>query len=205
MYNYMSNDGGYGDGSVGVNIDQFGVIAYNILDSFYYGIYSRGAYNLKIYNNLIKGSVRAIDNYTNATYVIYVRNNVFWNISQYYIYSHTTNNPSMDYNIYDATSTGADWILDGYTFINFSTFQAAGYEAHGYDGTPEMGSDYRPTNEGNLMDVGQDVSITKDYIGSPVPDGVAPDLGIYEYQHTITPPAVEVEGQQKRRIVFITL
>jgi hypothetical protein len=52
--------------------------------------------------------------------------------------------------------------------------------------SPEGPSDFRLLSTSPMIDAGEDVGISRDYVGNPVPCGRAPDIGAYEFTGVTT-------------------
>ena len=94
-----------------------------------------------------------------------------------------------DYNdIFSPTGQILTFRVAGNTYASYSAYQVAGYEAHGKNADPLFvnyaGGNYQLSATSTLIDAGTSLGFTSDYAGATVPQGLAPDIGAYEYDST---------------------
>jgi hypothetical protein len=85
----------------------------------------------------------------------------------------------------NATDHVGHWSGTDYTFADWKT--NSGQDAHSISADPlfanaggTTAADYKITTGSPCQDAGTDVSLTEDYFGTTVPQGVAPDIGFHE-------------------------
>lgn len=92
----------------------------------------------------------------------------------------------IDHNIYEDRGTEAMLALDGVTYHDLASWQAAtGLDAGSLTADPlwvnPEGGDFQLQAGSPAIDAGTDVGLASDYEGFPVPQGGAPDIGALEY------------------------
>lgn len=136
-------------------------------------VYANSVMNLTMKNNIIYTTGFNIQVLRVATTATYAGDyNLFWN--------------SGNYNFINYKGTI-------YTRGNFATYQTASdQDTHSLVADPlfanAAGNDFTLQASSLAINAGTDVSLTSDYLGTVVPQGVAPDIGAYEYD--VTGPAL---------------
>lgn len=158
----------------------------------------KGAQYVRIYNNYfgyMKGAGQIIVSPQGTPVTlpetIIIKNNIFANtntVANYYGIScdkagHLAT-ADVDYNIYNMGNGYLAYIAPtGYT--NFATLQAAGYEAHGMSGNPDVAALPSPIPPAASIAVDNGaiagVLYASDILGVARPQGAAWDIGPYEY------------------------
>ena len=149
---------------------------------------SYGVPDCKIYNNTIYGHDGGItigaDQKITGTFV---KNNIFDNLAHQNIRTYNGTIIISDYNRFDENEK---FRKDGVT-INFSEWKSeTGNDINstagdpGYNDGPNHDFLLKPLSP--CIDGAVDVTLTEDYAGSPVPTGVYPDIGAYEYQGSVS-------------------
>jgi PKD repeat protein len=100
---------------------------------------------------------------------------------------------SFDYNVYwrRDNNSSARWYVQGN--ISFATWQSKyGQDLHGLWADPRFnslsGSDFHLQDTSPCRDAGKNIGVLRDYEGTSIPWGPAPDIGAYEYNSGIPPP-----------------
>lgn len=146
--------------------------------------------NVNILNNTFDtGGYYAVDFSVEAGTTITIKNNLIFDTPAFRNLHLTLSfdEPSwdFDYNLY-YKSTGENRIFYNgpnttlYTFANYrSTF---GQGANSIFEEPSfVGDTFVPTADSPVVDAGVDIGLTADFIGTAIPQGLAPDIGAYEY------------------------
>ncbi len=177
------------------------ITRYNVFQGSTQGIRLGGQYtkNNLIHNNLFYNCDRGIG--IGSTWVsgvagpctgTKVYNNVFYHVNTYHIWVDRTpvdarNNIHMrttDAGVAIHNYGGGSWSL---SHNAYSSIAVAGTPGTG--GNPVIGNplfvdaaayDFRLQNESPCIDAGIGVGLTADFIGSPIPQGGAPDIGAFE-------------------------
>jgi hypothetical protein len=196
----------YSNVNNGIQCGQNGVT--NVVYSIYYNvIYSNGTsgsgilestkgagtLSLSIYNNLVwknGGDAQQEIKVTDDVTVLNIKNNILnatdtrrtiWMLAQ-------TGTVAINNNLH--------WRTDGDPAIYFAggvhtwaQWQGHGYDANGVNADPLFVSsatgDFRLLSTSPALNVGDTtLGLTRDYIGYPVPQGAAPEMGAYEYNLT---------------------
>jgi hypothetical protein len=88
-----------------------------------------------------------------------------------------------------------NWNNAAYTF---SEFQKIGQESHGISRNPicidEPNGDFRLLPSSPCVDAGTGLASTRDFSGTPVPDGKAVDIGAFEFRHVASPKNLLIDG-----------
>jgi len=154
-------------------------IEYNILTAPFVVIWPQsGADGTTIYNNTITTGTYGV--YAGAGISTTIKNNIFYNCVTMF---NLSTNPTSDYNCgYGYTR----WSNLGATLALWRI--ASGQDANSFNSDPLFvsGSDYHlqvnlSATKSPCIDAGIDVGLTSDYEGNPVYKGVAPDIGVYEW------------------------
>ena len=165
------------------------------------------------HNTVVAGtnSTRIILNISPRARGLVVKNNIF--TSTQYSFPNTyirfmdgaspaSSNSHFDYNVYwrrDGDSS-ARWYAAGAN-RSFSVWQSAlGQDIHGQWADPRFislsGSDFHLQSGSPCRDAGTDVGVQRDYEGTLIPQGIAPDVGAYEYSSGSPPPPPPPESLQ---------
>jgi len=93
---------------------------------------------------------------------------------------------AIDHNIYQDQGTEVMLSLNGVSYYDLATWQAAtGYDTHSVTTDPlwvnPVGGDFQLQAGSPAINAGEDVGLTSDYEGFPVPQGGTPDIGALEY------------------------
>ncbi len=101
----------------------------------------------------------------------------------------TTSSGDFDYNIHynpyneNVIRYYQDWKTTYYTFSQWQTF--SGQEPNGMQADPLftdiLNNDFNLQSTSPAIDAGVDVGLIRDFIGTLIPQGSAPDIGAYEY------------------------
>ncbi len=122
---------------------------------------------------------------------ITIRNNIFFEAKGNAFYAPAWPEDAvaalrMDHNCWWQTSGVMINLLDSpYTMDQFARYQAdKGKEPHSIVADPLFRNpdehDFRLTEQSPCIDAGTDVGLTRDFAGTPVPQGAAPDMGAFE-------------------------
>lgn len=128
-----------------------------------------------------------------------IKNNIFGfdgaNTNGYYYYSPSgplNGNLIIDNNLYYNTTNSTPFDPPGSGATNWSGWQGLGYDLNGLgpnvdplfvnaSGNFSLDTDFKVFGNSPAIDLGVDVGLFEDYFGTPVPQGLAPDIGFYEY------------------------
>jgi hypothetical protein len=159
------------------------VLAYNIFNQAQFAqeniMYNGSIADPKIQNNTFTGAnvkyaIKFATNVTNAV----VQNNIGSGVwSMYNIDANSRSGLVCDYNdIYNVTYVGL-WDSLRTTLTQWKT--ASSQDAHSINGNPLFVSttDFRLTSVSPAINTGTNISLTSDFLGTVVPQGVAPDMG----------------------------
>jgi len=157
-YNTYGNDGGP-------------LPNYLLNNTFYnMGWYGMMGYGGIIRNNIVTGNVSLADYTTDGSTPI-----------------------NSDYNCYYSSLT-PQFKVNNIAYRSLSAFQATGHDVHSVYGDPKIDPiTYKIASDSPCKDMGANVSNFinfpyKDYIGTSIPQGTAPDAGAYEYSSGVLPP-----------------
>jgi hypothetical protein len=120
-------------------------------------------------------------------------NNTAYNNTSYDFYNASTTNIDFRNNSYQDRS-GVYWSPSSSNYV-FST---------GNPYTDSSTDNYYPTVGGGLVNVGSDLSLTEDIVGTTVPQGSIPDIGAYEYLFPSPESPTEIPTV-KHRVIVISL
>jgi PKD repeat protein len=160
-------------------------VAYNCGTSFYFSRQSGTTYSLKIE----------------------LKNNISINPTLYHVYFQDPNHAAgtgdtncriiSDYNIFYPLSGEQFFFQDssGYRYYNFAGWKALSRPGCTFDpqsraqdpqfinlsGSFSRDSDFQLQSSSPAIDAGVNVGISQDRLGTPIPQGFAPDIGVYEY------------------------
>jgi len=147
------------------------VLCNNTFYNTYYGItIERGGFSGKIENNIA---------WNDANFSTFYRLNL--------TSSPLTGEPLIiDHNIWQ-NKTGIAFIRFGTTsYATLAAWQATGYDTHSSASDPlwvnPTGNDFGLQVGSPAIDTGDNVGFAEDFEGNPVPQGLTPDMGAYEYQ-----------------------
>ena len=160
--------------------------------------------NVRIYNNTIYdqtvAGIRFFGTYSNE---MVIKNNIIYEPGNGVELIYTTNKKStlapliFDHNLYYKTGSGnfAQW--NGTTYSNFSNWKnSSGKDGNSNHANPffvNTGIDFDLKSSSLAIDAGVIVgALTTDYEGNLRPQGVACDIGAYEYQGNISPVSMSV-------------
>jgi hypothetical protein len=125
-----------------------------------------------------------------------IKNNIlYWSTTNVHssnlIHVSTDGDASLDYNCYYATTNGG-FHLKGTDYNSFSVWQSSTeQDNHSIDSNPlfinPSVSDFRLQSTSPSINAGISVDLTRDFEGTPVPQGNGVDIGAYEYSK-ISPP-----------------
>ena len=168
----------------------------------------KGVKNLPIYNNSIYSNstitnrlIFITENNTGqyATGTV-VKNNILYcgNCDAFTINAGSDTGFVSDNNIiYRDTGTEIG-VISATTYSNFSSWQTAGFDTHSANSNPlyiNTGtSDLRLQRTSPAINLGVDLGFIRDFVGTSVPQGSAPDIGAYEF---ILPSSPSVLSQYK--------
>jgi hypothetical protein len=180
------------------------VCSYNTFKNKGDGIYSYAQYT-EIYYNIFTGDQTAI-NISSSLSEANIYNNVFYNnreaittsYSQLCLYNnifyltnqsdvalkHKTNKLTSDYNIYYPEQEGFINISDEKYDNLYSCKNVLGIDVHSFSNDPMFvdiyNENFQLLPQSPAIDAGRYVGLVKDYTGNSVPDGSAPDIGLFE-------------------------
>jgi PKD repeat protein len=98
-----------------------------------------------------------------------------------------------DYNVYwrNDDNSSARWYAGG-SNRSFSAWRSLGQDTHGQWANPRFtslsGSDFHLLSNSPCRDTGTNVGVLRDYEGTSIPQGTAPDVGAMEYGSGSPPP-----------------
>jgi PKD repeat protein len=153
---------------------------------------------VEVYNNVVSGcgtSFYSARSYNNYGPNVKARNNISLNPSFYHVSFATSGANSVcdyNYNLYYPDG-GSKFYYNSRTY-NFSGWQALTRAGYTFDPNSKLADPLfqSPANENfqiqpssPAIDAGVNVGLTKDKVGTPIPQGFAPDIGAYEYRKTI--------------------
>ena len=164
-------------------------------------------HNTFVYGPNSRGLILDINSgVTNVTF----KNNLFvstkYSAPQTYVRFSDGANPSsvnakFDYNTYWRSDNDASnrW-YDGGGNISFSTWRSKwGQDIHGQWGNPRLvdltGKDYHLRQDSPCIDAGTSTTVGRDFEGTVIPQGAAPDVGAYEYDSGSPPPIQDLQAQ----------
>ncbi len=191
-YNVVTNNAlPYSSGSAGVTItddtrqhtgDPVGdhvanrsncTISHNVFYNTYYGvIIERGSFSGKIENNI---------SWNDAAFSTSYRINMTAGVI-------AGESLTIDHNIWQNKTGSSAFVRFGATtYANLAAWQVTGYDAHSSTSDPlwvnAPGNDFHLQVGSPAIDSGDNLGFTEDYEGNPVPQGLAPDMGAFEYQY----------------------
>jgi len=162
-------------------------------------IYGTQTYN--IYNNIIMnlggggdwggspGPSTALEiNPSSTTSGFTLRNNILYTSNSFcfVVWDGVNAASQLNYNCW-YRETGSNLMYDDSdtpSTLEWSDMRTAGYEDDGMNADPDFvdfdNQDFNLNSSSSCVDAGDDVSLTRDYTGSFVPMGTAPDIGAYE-------------------------
>lgn len=195
-HNYVGTDAG------GIRFDAepggiFGTgnkIYYNVIYNERNGIQLLGPDGAVVYNNSIYNSgVTGIWLHGADSDSSVVKNNIVHTAGTNLIYNQDATNSVVNYNLYyPSTGTKFNWNDIAYNFADWKTNSSQDANSP----TPAdplfvSASDFHLQASSPAINTGVDVGLTTDYEDNPVPYGLTPDIGAYEYQSGIdsTPDA----------------
>jgi len=163
-------------------------------------VHSCESYQIKIYNNVLFSDVGGIDvgGSRYATNVLIKNNIIHVNPSNYTIRIQAQSRAESDYNLFYAGSIGKfQW--NGTDYNNFDAWKInSGQDMNSFADDPLFVDihtyDFHLTADSPGIDEGTDVGITQDFEGNPVPSGIAPDIGAYEYVSDSNQPPLANAG-----------
>ncbi len=174
----------------------------------------RDVSGINIYHNTIvagPNSTRIILNISPRARNITAKNNIF--ASTQYSFPNTyvrfmdgaspaSSGSHFDYNVYwrrDDNSSSL-WYAGGAN-RSFAAWQSSGQDTHGQWADPRFnslsGSDFHLLSTSPCRDAGTNVGVLRDYEGTPIPQGIAPDVGAMEYGSGTPPPPPPISIQAK--------
>ena len=202
-HNYLIGPNGYGSGATvyfGSQQEGF-IVRYNI---FAYGelspIYSNSR-DLQIYGNIFYKNRGAV---SPQGHNAYLHNNVWWDHTSNFVAS--SGNTRIRNNIFDIRSAGNR--IQAFSTLENNLFTATHADIVGrgtgniiMDDVADLGlvdpdnMDFRPMPGSPVIDTGMtitDFPVQQDRAGTSIPQGTAPDIGIYEFTGTIrsSPPGI---------------
>jgi hypothetical protein len=96
-----------------------------------------------------------------------------------YIYVDSHSNVTSDYNDFYHPAGGSYM-----SYGTWAAWQGSGPDKHGLSANPQFvspGSDFRLQPTSPCIDSGEDIGLIRDYQGSNVPIGSAPEIGAFEF------------------------
>jgi len=199
-YNLLKNGGSSGiiitdgasDTEVYYNILMGGgTLSYDVGINIWNSAGNSLVYNNTIYNdygNILDRAFRIEAVQAGGTAVI--KNNVVHAASKYALYEDGSADESLvtlDNNcFYNTSGNMIQWEGVNYTQAQFSDYQlASGEDTNSISSDPLFtnagGGDFTLRSDSPCIEKGTDVGITKDFIGTYVPQGLNPDIGAFEY------------------------
>ncbi|MCL5438945.1 MAG: carboxypeptidase regulatory-like domain-containing protein [Patescibacteria group bacterium] len=157
-----------------------------------------------IYNNTSYGNMHGFvfgpgSTITTVSGVV-IRNNVFaYNTRASDDLNNTASDNDVDYNIYYTDGSAQGQFRYNNAFVDFATWKTdTGWDSHSTFVEPSFlnrsSSDFHLTSSSPAINAGTDLSLTSDFAGTIVPQGSAPDDGVYEF---ILPSAPSALAQYK--------
>ena len=206
-YNYMTNSGG-GIYPHGTNLTIYG----NIIIGSGGNAFNTGALPINIFHNtFVNGGI------TSSGGSIVLRDNLYYDTGPYpsYDISETGFAPDSDYNCYAYNSSYISYniIYNGVSY-NLPTLKGVGSNTHSVFADGKLNPDYTLSADSGCRDMGVDVSSMinfpyKDYNGTNIPQGSAPDAGVYEYfgngTSDVTAPNVTISSPSNNSVVNGTI
>ncbi len=166
-----------------------------------------GCVEVPVYNNTVYNCGTNFKFLHSLTPVIRFKNNISLSPTTYHLYYNSGEsepNVSSDYNCFYP-------IAGNQFFRNWPGISAGACSWATWQGSSEEGCDFDPhsktddpllvsaetgflslTSDSPAIDTGADVGLTEDRDGNPIPQGLAPDIGSYEYVGTPTTYALSV-------------
>jgi len=159
--------------------------------------------NVKVYNNTLYENREGLS-LSGCLYIVtdrtvVVKNNIGMNWETHGIVVENPINKTFDHNLWYQASGGSDIIAYvGKSYTDFETYKSTtGFDTHGFNENPyftnatvnPLAADFTLTDFSLAIDAGEDVGLTIDYAGNPVPNFYAPDIGAYE---SIVPSSLPV-------------
>lgn len=166
---------------------------------------------LGFYNNaILVGTSPGTNQNTNGIFLdtgainVTVKNNIVYGSSYYLVWA--KEDYTGDYNDYYAAG-GPGNFSHGST-VNFADFKTAtGQEAHSITSDPVFVSiitpDFNLQYTSPCINAGTDVSLTRDFKGNPVPYGIAPDIGVYEWTQIALDAVAQVQSADAPILSFV--
>jgi parallel beta-helix repeat protein len=164
-------------------------------------VHSSGFHQIKIYNNVLFSDVGGIDVGGYTTNVLIKNNIIHVNPSNYTIRIQAGSHAESNYNLFYTGSIGKfQW--NGTDYNNFDAWKInSGQDMNSFADDPLFVDihtyDFHLTADSPCIDAGTDVGITQDFEGNPVPSGVAPDIGAYEYVSASNQPPLANAGEDQ--------
>ena len=127
---------------------------------------------------------------------ITIKNNIFIDNYGRIVWYQSTATPDntgsvLDYNCYYSTQGDTDKFRVGNDYYNFASWKSTwSQDAHSMFSDPlfvntgenySLDTDFQIPSNSPAKDAGTGVGLTKDYFGTTVPQGSAPDIGVHEY------------------------
>ncbi|MEA3330049.1 MAG: right-handed parallel beta-helix repeat-containing protein [Nanoarchaeota archaeon] len=176
-------DGDY-NGDLATSTQSLGnKIFMNIIQDEYQGIQIINYWNSEIYNNVIYNSgiygvlvmAQPAGGVTKNTKL---KNNIVLNAEGFLVYNFGAEENEFDYNVY--FNSEENFNSNG-EIGNFEFWKLKGNDLNSNFGNPLFIDDNFHVNaESIVIDSGVDVGIEKDFEGNLIPQGILPDVGIYE-------------------------
>ncbi|KPK95553.1 hypothetical protein AMJ80_04895, partial [bacterium SM23_31] len=127
-----------------------------------------------------------------------MKNNIFVNNVKFALYIQDTSHVVSDYNLFYSENDSIAYIGvtggnpdPGYSLLKFSAYRdTTGWDSHGLNDNPNFknasvdpgSADFSLQSGSPAIDKGDSLGFDRDFEGSVVPSGSAPDMGAYEYQ-----------------------
>ncbi|HIA12061.1 MAG TPA: T9SS type A sorting domain-containing protein [Flavobacteriales bacterium] len=176
-----------------------GIVAYNLIyDNVCHGIFIINntpypAEPLEIYNNVLynNGDTSYASIRSSSSSGTIIKNNIIYSENQDFIETGpfgdgtTTLNNNLFYD-----PSGGVWNWDGITYSDIQSYQAAsGQDSSSVFSGPQFidpnNYDFHLLQSSPAIDAGTDVGLSQDFDSIPVPQGIAADIGAFEYDVTI--------------------
>lgn len=177
------------------------------------------ARGVKILNNVITGGQQTAIN-TNSIYTwpteaaihfenddsnVVVKNNIFFNNASRDIYVHNQASIAgavFNNNIYSRANYNDNWSIEEYPYNSLADWQKGKNQDSlsstsnplfaNASGNYSSAADFKLAANSPAINAGTDVGLKKDFAGTSVPQGSAPDVGTYEYQ-AVAPPVIQAD------------